>query len=350
MRFVHVLVAMTISSTVIACKPRKQSDDLKGIDDSTEEYCQFGEATGVTFGSSEIDSLDLSTWKTISSLAHASEAAYLEPGAIRERALAWGYPNVEHFMEGSMYAYLMTNDRCAVLVFRGTDMKSLRDWLVNIDAVQERVDHGKIHAGFYQAASSLHRKIVRALNRSSVSRKIFWVTGHSLGGALAGIFAYKSKFERVFGDGPEMHKIVTFGQPLFANRDLAAKLRNTFVRRYYRVVNASDLVARVPFWMTHFGSLVWLRDGEVDFRPDQFLVGGGPGSSGTQVLGAEIPPELSSDEAAYREFLEQTKGLPMEQLMPDQPRVMGGPGWPQFIDDHFMGNYIRRISAEINER
>ena len=346
MKHLYSLVSVAVIASVIqGCKARTQDSGLTATRETSEEGCQFGDAPPTSFGSPGADALDLSTWRTIVSLARASEAAYLEPDGVRRQASAWGYPQVEHFMDGSMYAYLMSNDRCAVLVFRGTDMKSLRDWLVNVDAVQERVAHGRIHGGFYNAATGLHRKITRSLTRTGVARKTFWVTGHSLGGALAGIFAYKSKFERIFGDGPEMHKIVTFGQPIFANKELAKKLRNEFVGTYYRVVNESDIVSRVPFWMTHFGSLVWLRDGQVDFRPDRFLVGSVNGES--QVMGADIPAELTPDEAAYREFMDQTKQLPMGQLMPDQVRVMSGPGWPKFIDDHFMTNYIRRIADEI---
>lgn len=333
------------------CKSRTQNAGLKDSGMSSEEACLFGEQAPPTYGSSGAESLDLLTWKIISSLALASDAAYLEPDGVRMQAKTWGYPEIQHFGTGSMYAYLMSNDHCAVLSFRGTDMKSLSDWLVNLDAPKKNVEGGRVHQGFYNAESDFHRQIVRALNQANVSRKTFWVTGHSLGGALAGIFAFKSKFERWFGDGPEMHKIVTFGQPLFADGALAKKLRNTFVNKYYRVVNETDLVARIPFWMTHFGSLVWLRKGQVDFRPDRILVGGGPGGQNPGVLEADIPPELTTDEAAYKEFMDQTKSLPKGALMPDQMRVMGGYGmqWPKFIDDHFMGNYIKRIGNEINE-
>ncbi len=333
------------------CKSRKQEAKLTDAGIQGEEACLFGDQTQPSYGSSGASSIDLLSWKIISSLAAASDAAYLEPDGVRQQANAWGYPTIEHFGYGSMYAYLMTNDHCAVLAFRGTDMKSLSDWLVNLDAPRKGVEGGKVHEGFYDAETGLHRQILRALNRGSVSRKTFWVTGHSLGGALAGIFALKSKFERWIGDGPEMHRIVTFGQPLFADGALAKKLRNTFVNKYYRVVNETDLVARVPFWMTHFGSLVWLRKGQVDFRPDRFLAGGSNGSSNPDVMGASIPSELTADEAAYRDFLEQTKNLPKGAIMPGRMKVTGGYGaqWPKFIDDHMMANYMRRIRNEIDD-
>ncbi len=332
------------------CKSRNDQSQLREFSGNREEACLFGSSTLPVMGSSGAEQLDLLTWKIIGSLAEASEAAYLNAAGVEQKAKSWGYPNVEHFVYDSMYGYLMTNDKCAVLVFRGTDMKSFRDWMVNFKASTVNLkSDGAVHKGFYTAATNLYTQVIRALKREGVSRKNFWVTGHSLGGALAGVFAYKSKFERWIGDGPDMHKVVTFGQPLFADAVLAKKMRNTFINVYYRVVNETDLVAKVPFWMKHFGSLVWLRNGNVDFRPDRYLATGGHGSGKPEVAEADIPKELTADEEAYQEFLEQTKNLPQGQVMPDHIRVMGGIEWPKFLDDHLMGNYIRRINREIDE-
>ncbi len=113
-----------------------------------------------------------------------------------------------------------------------------------------------------------------------------------------------SKFEGLLFHGPYIHKIVTFGQPLFANSELATVMRREFFQRYYRVVNGVDIVSTVPFWLSHFGSLVWLRDQSIEFRREAILAGG-PGGGG--ISEADIPPELTPSEDSMREFLEATK-------------------------------------------
>src|SRR5207302_2009697 len=89
--------------------------------------------------------------------------------------------------------------------------------------------------------------------------KHLWITGHSLGGALAVVCAQ----DLIENEKLELDGIITFGQPMVAKRPLALHLGSTLRGRYAHYVNGNDLVARVPPNFFHFGSLVWFTESGV---------------------------------------------------------------------------------------
>jgi pimeloyl-ACP methyl ester carboxylesterase len=87
-----------------------------------------------------------------------------------------------------------------------------------------------------------------------------WVTGHSLGGALATLAA-----ARLYDAGIEPYVTCTFGAP----RVLDPKAAAAYLPRLYRFVNKGDLVPTVPttftlpwYWYQHTGSLAVVLDAE----------------------------------------------------------------------------------------
>ena len=333
------------------CKSRPTSTVLKNEDVKDEKACLFGEPDLVGAGSPGADAVDFLTWKIVKATSLASQLAYQDEQSVRRQAAAWGYPNVDYFQAGTMIGFLMSNDKCAVLSFRGTDFFSLRDWFVNLSAKSLRVRKGFVHGGFYSALNRLKPQVDRAVGNRNVKNKKFWVTGHSLGGALAGLYAYSTSIEPLLFKGPEISKVITFGQPIFTDHVLAAEMRNLFIERYFRVVNETDLVATVPYWLTHFGSLIWMRQTKIQFIPDLHLAGGPAGGGGTNVKPAEIPQELMPTKDSLQEFLDATADMPAGAVMPNQPAdtVSFGSRWPKSLADHLMNNYIGRITSEINE-
>lgn len=75
-----------------------------------------------------------------------------------------------------------------------------------------------------------------------------WLTGHSLGGALAVVGA-----GRLAAAGHEVAGVVTFGQPRVCLDDLAANLAPRLRRRYLAWVNDGDVVPRLVLPYVHFG-------------------------------------------------------------------------------------------------
>ena len=70
-----------------------------------------------------------------------------------------------------------------------------------------------------------------------------WVTGHSLGAAMASIGA--ASISKLGYVSPDKIKLVTYGQPRVGNSDYVAAV-DTLVPYSFRIVHAHDLVAHLP--------------------------------------------------------------------------------------------------------
>ena len=157
--------------------------------------------------------------------------------------------NVAHFKlidvfdAGSTQAFLArraaenAKDNMLVLAFRGTE-KKLSDWKTDLKAelvpARDENKTGRIHKGFQEAYYSVEAKIEDKLKKFPDDP--LYVTGHSLGGALA-IVATR------FIDAGKLAACYTFGGPRVGDLDLAM----VFKTPIYRLVNASDAVPRLPF-------------------------------------------------------------------------------------------------------
>lgn len=339
---IFLLLTLVTALSVSNCKSRKSgTSEVSSTVPETESACIFGMDSN-RYGSPGAEGLDLKIWEIINSTAIASNLAYGTESTVVSNSRKLGFERSETIKSGSMSAIILSNNSCVVLSFRGTDMKSMRDWFVDLRATTEAVSRGRVHKGFYRAWLGLRRSVIAALKSHGAGQKTFWVTGHSLGGALAGLYAYTETFEKVLFKGPHIHRVVTFGQPLFGDRELSDAMRKEFIGRYFRVVNGLDIVATVPFWLNHFGSLVWFHDDRVELRPDERLYGS---RNNGAVSPAVIPAELEPTEARLREFIELTKPTNASNEL----NSYGVINWPRRVADHFMKGYLDRLQLEIQD-
>lgn len=132
----------------------------------------------------------------------------------------------------------ITHDGICV-AFRGTQASNPLDWLQNaalflkdIDELSfvengERIQVGRVHAGFYRAAKSLWKPIVKQLMEmiqicdENGWKKDIILTGHSKGGAMASVAALLLFKERKV---PNASQVVTFA---------SAKVGNTQFKNVY---------------------------------------------------------------------------------------------------------------------
>lgn len=96
-----------------------------------------------------------------------------------------------------------------------------------------------------------------ALKNANPSYEL-WVTGHSLGGAMASVAATTiSKLGYVSSD---KIKLITFGEPRVGNADYVTVLDN-LLSYVFRIVHAHDIVPHLPpmglLGYTHHKSEVW---------------------------------------------------------------------------------------------
>ncbi|MEJ0093466.1 MAG: lipase family protein [Methylocella sp.] len=142
--------------------------------------------------------------------------------------------------------------------FRGTQTK--QDWHTNFQAAlihPANTDKNLlVHSGFYNAfeiladgANGLGAKLLEI--KTTTSGVPIYITGHSLGGALAQIAA------AVLGDD-RVAACYTFGSPRVGNSyfDLWVKVPS------YRVINFADIVPQVPL------PIIYRHSGDPRYLPD----------------------------------------------------------------------------------
>ncbi len=230
-----------------------------------------------------------------------AHTAYLDDAEITDLMVTFGAMTTRVYDEAGAQAFLAVWPDRAVLSFRGTQLHEgtpgrLTD---REESVLERIktflglerdspllaffsnddvladlqfnkmpfdghEHVEVHLGFLREIDKLWQtQIVPDLERHTVGIPV-WVTGHSLGGAMATLAGMRYPFEEV----------VTFGEPRVGRHvDLVFKAKS-----HTRYVNGADPVTKVPpefpFGYGHHGHVVTIRDldGKTDPLYDHAIV------------------------------------------------------------------------------
>ncbi|MBI1791157.1 MAG: lipase family protein [Acidobacteria bacterium] len=147
------------------------------------------------------------------------------------------------FDEGKIQGFTAQDDRLVLAVFRGTDQ--LEDWGINLNAAPERPRaasiRGELHSGFYESLLKVWDSRVAPALRDRGVRKV-WITGHSLGGALAALAAAQAEMV----EGVPVQGLYTYGQPRVGNKAFMDQFNGVLGSRAFRYVNDKDVVPRVP--------------------------------------------------------------------------------------------------------
>jgi hypothetical protein len=161
------------------------------------------------------------------------------------------------------------NQKEIVVVFRGTNGADFENWITNIEAVSSPypgVTGGRVHTGFILAYNDVKAQVanaVLALKTDYPDAKIF-VTGHSLGGALAVLAAadFKNKF---FSE--TSITLYTYGQPRVGNEAFSDFIFSQLDGSYVRVTHYDDMVAHAPPRISgfkHAGNELWFKNNVMD--------------------------------------------------------------------------------------
>lgn len=105
-------------------------------------------------------------------------------------------------------------------------------------------DFGFVTAGFRGIYVSLREKLIEALNQKPQGSKIF-VTGHSLGGALATL-AIPDILKNTKFTNPNDVVLYTFASPRSGDRQFVSNFQNLRVQ-HWRIANTEDVVTTLPF-------------------------------------------------------------------------------------------------------
>jgi triacylglycerol lipase len=240
-------------------------------------------------------------------LATAAALAYRSPRQIRHvvtRIWLWEDMKFFHDAATDTQGFGMYGKECIVICFRGTE--SFTDWSINAKVVMSApfpdLRNVKVHRGFNTAFLSVWDQVVAFINkaRSANPALPLFITGHSLGGALANLcLAYlifpspyplplpvgarqgeqmeRTSAEDDSGSGsssstseewvPLVNGVYTFGQPKVGNRQFGSELRARTAARvaFFRLTNDNDFVPFLPRRpaFVHCGTRLFLSHGHI---------------------------------------------------------------------------------------
>lgn len=223
-------------------------------------------------------------------LAQCSQLSYENKITVATELRAANFNHVIFFDAGGTQAFLAKHPgvkgkgKFAVLAFRGTEQDSI-DILTDVNFVrrlfpnenllekptqeaeakqkeQKKVEKLYAHGGFLQGiqnvwGSALRKEIKHLYPKAvwqgtpGISEALcdlepgvsLYFTGHSLGGALATLAAYKAI---AYQASVEVTALYTFGSPRTVQRPLAEAINKELSGKLYRVVNSIDVIPRLP--------------------------------------------------------------------------------------------------------
>jgi triacylglycerol lipase len=201
-------------------------------------------------------------------LGEASEAAYADPAGMKAWAAMTGFDDCVPFeglagdvVKGNIDGFVATAANVVLVSFRGTD-PTVADWMLDFRAahVPDPSVPGEMHRGFHEGLAAVWSQIRPHLDARG-NRRV-WLTGHSLGGALAVACAARATFE-----APRIgiRGIYTFGQPRYGDETCSTACAQLLASVLFRHINNRDIVPRVPlfFFMDyrHWGTEILFDQG-----------------------------------------------------------------------------------------
>ena len=185
-------------------------------------------------------------------MAILSGVAYKEPKDANKTIEKYGFHNHRFIDKHGAQCYIIWNDINAIICFRGTEPKETSDIKADLNAIQRQGMHntGDVHAGFQGEINKIWDDLNFTI--ADIQDRDIYITGHSLGGAMATICA-----KRLEEEGLHPHCLYTYGSPRVGDK----KWVKTLDVKHYRFQNNNDVVCKVPFWMMgyrHHGNNIYI--------------------------------------------------------------------------------------------
>ncbi|PIN25272.1 Triacylglycerol lipase [Handroanthus impetiginosus] len=188
-----------------------------------------------------------------------------------------------------MFQDKTTNPPLIIVAFRGTEPFDADLWRTDIDISWcEFNGVGKIHSGFMKALGlqkskgwpkdipmgpghksyayyTIREKLKTLINENGDAK--FILAGHSLGGALAILYAFVLTIHEEEMLLEKLEGVYTYGQPRVGNNQFGEYMKGKMMEynvKYFRHVYSNDVVPRVPFddksfMFKHFGPCLYFN-------------------------------------------------------------------------------------------
>jgi len=185
-------------------------------------------------------------------MAQLAALAYFDGKEAKESVKSLGYTYHKFFEHNGAQCHVAYNKEEYVITFRGTEPDELSDVLADLNAWPTgAMTHGLVHSGFKGELNKIWAPLLRHFKEFAEGKRVY-ITGHSLGGAMATICT--SRLEEI----RPVHQLTTFGSPRVGTRKFAKNISTP----HYRFVNNNDIVCRVPLALMgykHHGTLQYIN-------------------------------------------------------------------------------------------
>ena len=182
------------------------------------------------------------SWKNATFMAKLSTFAYSGEKEFK-KVFSKQWDDITFVSKGGTECYILTCPKNYIVAFRGTQPTSWEDIKADIQFTKQKKEYvpnkagtgslGRIHSGFKAALNDIWDALLDHYNQNGQGKQLL-VTGHSLGAALATLYA-----DRI----SDIHSACyTFGSPRVGDKELI----DNMVFRCYRFRNNNDIVTRVP--------------------------------------------------------------------------------------------------------
>lgn len=184
--------------------------------------------------------------------------------ALKHEIQDWGFDldRLRVFSKDETQAFLVADSKKVILAFRGTEPDVIEDWITDANIRWTSGPGGKVHRGFIHALTDVWNEIEDELEKLRDNEQTIWITGHSLGGALATLAAASLEFRN---QPVNISGLYTFGSPRVGSREFASQFDNNCKTKTFRFVNNNDVVTRVPtgFRFSHVGTMMYFNDSQL---------------------------------------------------------------------------------------
>ena len=197
----------------------------------------------------------LNKYQQIATFQAIRERSWLEP-IIKKIGLGDFIPKTDLIYAG----FVLKSSTNNIIVFRGT--QEPEEWIANLNAKQiyyqaNNLEAGKVHNGFYDLYFNGLEGIIRPAIDQLAPAIPCYLTGHSLGGAMAVLAALDLALN--FSNYREQIRVYSYAPPRVGNPNFA-KFYSELVPNSYRVVNQADSTWLLP--PTQLNNSVYLHVGQ----------------------------------------------------------------------------------------
>jgi triacylglycerol lipase len=179
-------------------------------------------------------------------LCNVALLAYSGDANLKDYLAQWQLTDVRILSGGNTQGFVARQDGAVFVAFRGTEPVQSRDWLSDVEYQPRSLLSsipGMVHSGFAAALVSVMRPMCEAVRElAKGARPRVFITGHSLGGALAVLGAAVLEFDQKC----PVTAVYTFGQPRVSDQEFARAYDARLGTTTFRYVNDFDIVPHLP--------------------------------------------------------------------------------------------------------